>query len=905
VPGIKRAIVMVAAVACIAAGCSSSHARAHPDAPNVLTVDDMQNPIGLGLSDVYFAWHIRDGRRGAVQNAYRIVVEHMDVPHGTAAAVWDSGRVQSSLDSFVPYAGPALASDSVYRWRVQTWDGANQSSPLSQPATFETGLIDKDWKANWIWRPADTATDPDQYAYVRKEITPSASPIVRARIYVSGDQQYELNLNGVRVGKGEAYSFPDSQYYETLDATHHLRAGQPNAIAITYQWDGPTKGHPAGEPGVIAQINVLHADGTSQTFGTDGSWRVRDGAWLPGTQRDLEGDFVDYTENIDGRKIPVGWDSPGFDDASWAHATVIGPAGTKPWTHLIPVRTRIVEHSILPVSMRTLSSGAVIADYGKVFAGVPTVHFHQGVDGRVIKMHAGYLLDPDGRVSTTRGTQHTDMSYSYIERGGTEEFHPFDYLGFRYFEVDAPGEKLGSNDLIMFARHSDVPNDGQSTYGFVSSDPTINAIDQLGSHSALYTAQEQFIDTPTREKGSWLWDGFNESETAMAAFGDQNLTRKSLLEFAQSQARYWPNGAVNKIYPTGLGALDINEFTEIYPEWVFEYWMNTGDRALIEDVYQTLVYLSNYVHNSVDPKTGLVTSLPATNIYYDFPTVTRLNILGVNVFNRVAEIASALGRPASEVQAQRDRATALTAAINERLTRADGVYVDGLDAHGAQVPTAAQDANAAAIVYGVVPPAHLAAVGAYVASLGMSAPPRTASEVLDALADAGRYDDLVRILDDKNHDGWANILAQGGTFTWEVWRPSDIIGDSMSHGWGSNVLVSMQRALLGVTPTAPGYTGFSVTPPRSVLTSVTGIVPTPRDDIQVTWKRTPNRGMQLMVQVPGNSTATISIPASSASAVTESGRALEGDAGVKSVKFANGTAVIVVGAGTYNFTAIA
>ncbi len=81
----------------------------------------------------------------------------------------------------------------------------------------------------------------------------------------------------------------------------------------------------------------------------------------------------------------------------------------------------------------------------------------------------------------------------------------------------------------------------------------------------------------------------------MAAFGEQNLTRKSLTEFAQSQKRYWPNGAVNKIYPTGLGALDINESTEIYAEWVWQYWMHTGDRALLATVYPVLQRIADYV----------------------------------------------------------------------------------------------------------------------------------------------------------------------------------------------------------------------------------------------------------------------------------------------------------------------
>ena len=204
----------------------------------------------------------------------------------------------------------------------------------------------------------------------------------------------------------------------------------------------------------------------------------------------------------------------------------------------------------------------------------------------------------------------------------------------------------------------------------------------LGAHSTLDTAQEQFVDTPTREKGPWLWDGFNESQTAMAAFGEQNLTRKSLLEFAQSQARYWPQGRINKIYPTGLGALDINEFSEIYPEWVWQYWMNTGDRTLLAAVYPTVLHLADYVAAAIDPATGLVTNLPATNVYYTYPVVTRLNVLGVNVFQRAAQIAAALNQPASDVTAQQTRQQNLTNAINVHLTRPDGIYVDGLQTTG-------------------------------------------------------------------------------------------------------------------------------------------------------------------------------------------------------------------------------
>ena len=916
-------VVVVAMIALGLPACSGGSKRvnrpvtAGPGAPTALTVDGLAAPIGLDPSDVAFAWHVDDTRRGAVQSAYRIVVSRATVGGAEASrvvAVWDSGRVGSSAQAFVSYAGPALVSDAVYDWTVQTWDGAAGASPLAAFATFETGLVDKDWKADWIRRRASATAEPDQYTYARKEVTLAVSPIMRARAYVSGDQRYEMYVNGTRVGKGEAYSFPDSQYYETLDVTNALRAGAANAIGLLYNWQGPTKGHPAGEPGVIAEIRVTHRDGQVEVITTDGTWRVRKGAWLAGTQRDLEGDLVDYTENIDGPDEPIGWDRPGFDAANWSPATVIGPAGTAPWTHLVSVRTHIVYEPVHAVSVTRLASGSVVADFGKVYAAVPMVSFHHGVAGRVIKMHAGFVLDhcPDaavpapcvtGEVSKAHDTQHTDMSYSYVQRGGAADtFEPFDYLGFRYLQIDAPDETLAPADIVALARHVAVPDEQAGT--FSTSNPMIDAAFALGAHSALFTAQEQFIDTPTREKGSWLWDGFNESETAMAAFGEQNLSRKSLLEFAQSQGRFWPNGAINKIYPTGLGALDINEFTEIYPEWVWQYWMHTDDLTLLNKVYRVLTNLSDYVDHSIDPTTGLVTSLPSTSVYYDFPTVTRINVLGVNVFRRVGDIAALLHRPESEISRQRDRQSALTAAINAKLTRPDGTYVDGLQANRTQVAQAAQETNACALYYGIVPPAKVAVVGKYIASLGLTAPPRTAGEVIGALAKAGLDDDLVSRLTDKNSDGWANILAQGGTFTWEVWRPSDIVGDSMSHGWGANVLVEIQHTLLGVTPDDAGYASFTVAPPPAGLDRASGTVPTPAGSIEVSWKRQPTgvAAFTLDLTVPVNTSATVRIPATNQSAISESGQTLAHTAGVTFLKIGGDVAVLHIGAGTYQFS---
>ena len=88
---------------------------------------------------------------------------------------------------------------------------------------------------------------------------------------------------------------------------------------------------------------------------------------------------------------------------------------------------------------------------------------------------------------------------------------------------------------------------------------------------------------------------------------------------------------------------------------------------------------------------------------------------------------------------------------------------------------------------------------------------------------------MVHTLTDTSIPGWAHIVAAGGTFTWEVWQPSDLIGDSMSHGWGSSALVAMQETLLGVTllePDPDGTVRLSVAPPSAGLDRAAGSVPT-------------------------------------------------------------------------------
>ncbi|HXB37911.1 MAG TPA: alpha-L-rhamnosidase C-terminal domain-containing protein, partial [Acidimicrobiales bacterium] len=495
-------------------------------------------------------------------------------------------------------------------------------------------------------------------------------------------------------------------------------------------------------------------------------------------------------------------------------------------------------------------------------------------------------------------------------RGGTETFEAICFLGFRYLQIDGAGEPIGADQVAALARHAAMPDVPPAT--FATGVRTLDAVWKLNTRSCLYCCHEQFVDTPTREKAQFLWDAANESEAVMRAYGDQNMSWQGVRDVARGQARFHPDGRVNVVYPYGFGARDIPTFTERYPEWLWRYYVSTGDLATAVLLYPSAAKVSDYLWSARQAGTGLLYGLadvPEGDPTYGYDlgvaADTVSNVLAINAINRTASLAQ-LARDSGGVVVHQQRSAALTAAVNAQLARADGVYVDGVDPNGAQSTHASQEANALALAYGVVPTERVGEVGAYVASLGIDVGPNHGLELLRALAAAGRPDDMVHVLTDRSVPGWANILAAGGTFTWETWTPSDLIGDSMSHGWGSSALVAMQETLLGVSlrsPNPDGTVRLTVAPPSGGPGRAAGSVPTIAGPVTVSWqRRAGGRGIGLDLTVPANASALVHLPATDASRVQESGVAAGRAPGVSVYSFAGGMALLEVPSGTYRFT---
>jgi alpha-L-rhamnosidase len=807
-----------------------------------------------------------------VQTAYQIQVTR----ERDGSSAWDSGKVMSSEQSYVSYAGPMLDIGTSYAWIVRTWDRTDQASPWSPSARFDTGVGDRDWGASWIRRQA---TDADDYTLARKEAAIGASPVMRARAYVAASHQYELYLNGQLADRGQAFAYPGEGYYQTTDVTALVKAGQPLAIGVIYHWYGSGQGRPAGEPGMLARVVVDHQDGSHDVVVTDGTWRVRRAPqWQTGAPK-RNGDSGDFVEHIDARQVLSGWSQPAYDASAspWSAPQVIGahPAGV--FTHLKGQPSRLGYETISPVSVKTLPDGAVVADFGAIVPARPSLRFSAGSAGRTIAVQCGYQLMADGHVSTaSTANQGSDLTFTYVEQAGAQQLLPFTYFAWRYLQISAPGpgEMLAKDAIQAVVQYSDPPPEDAAK--LATSDATLDGVFALVQRSALYAAQEQFLDTPTREKGQFLADSVNDSFATMSGSRERNTTQKAISEFIASQARYWPDGRLNAVYPNGDGKRDIPDFTEMFPGWVSRYFQETGDRVLYAEAYPVMKKIADYVWSYRSATTGLITNLAGGSGQYqygiiDWPVSSRfgydtatnarttVNVLAVDVQRAVSDAARALGQLASDVDAYAKRATDLTTAINTRLRRPDGVYIDGLTAADAQSTHASQHASSYAIAYGVAPAADRSALATFVAGLGMQQGPMTAHVLLKALGDAGRADQVLARLTDKVGLGWGNVLAQGGTFTWESWSARSA-GESESHGWGSQALVDALEVLLGARVASPGAATVLISPPDDALTSARGTLPTQRGPVSVEWMRTAGDGLTLDIDIPVNVHARVALP---------------------------------------------
>ncbi|MDZ7720804.1 MAG: alpha-L-rhamnosidase C-terminal domain-containing protein [Balneolaceae bacterium] len=140
--------------------CTNSE-KINLQAPKGLIIELLRVPEEAVITDPQpeFGWIVNDSRRGAMQSAWQILVssdkERIQNDQGD---MWNSGKTDSDQSTDISYAGKPLEPNTVYWWKVRTWDQHGEVSAYSTPQKFNTGDFnneERSWPGESHWVQLD------------------------------------------------------------------------------------------------------------------------------------------------------------------------------------------------------------------------------------------------------------------------------------------------------------------------------------------------------------------------------------------------------------------------------------------------------------------------------------------------------------------------------------------------------------------------------------------------------------------------------------------------------------------------------------------------------------------------------------------------------------------------------
>lgn len=886
--------------------------------------DGRDSPLGIDSPAPRFSWKLGaadSSARGLAQTAYQILAATTPgLTEPGTADLWDSGKVLSDQVNQIVYAGSPLASSQKIYWKLRVWDSSDGVSNWSAAATFTMGVLaPANWTGKWI-TPSTAATDAKS-TLLRKEFTVN-SGLARAIIHVSGLGQCEASVNGSKVAEDHLSpgwtKYDKTVLYETYDITARLQQGA-NAIGLMLgngmynipsgtgryaKWTGSS-----GARKAIAQIRLDYTDGSSQTIGTDATWKWSNG---PITFNTVYGG-----EDYDARTEQAGWDTPGFNSASWSAATITtGPGGALRGTSHAAPPLRTFE-TFTPTPAVSGNAPSKVYDFGQNALQLPTLTVY-GAAGATVKLYPSEIGTTAGNGTISQIVSPTYMTYTL--KGSTaaapETFTPRFYsFGYRYLKADTTG---GATIVSLISKA--VSTSSEATGDFTCSKDLFNRTRTLIRWAQRSNLVSLISDCPQREKLGWLEQYYLHGPSMRYEFDLQSLYGKTFTDMSDSQRA---NGLVPDIAPeyvvfTG-GFVDSPEWGGAFvlsPSQQLDFY---NDRSAIEENYANI---KRYVDYLTGKSSGYLLNYGLGD-WYDLGPGTlgqsQLTPVGVTSSATYYSCTKSLAAMATLLGKNTDAATYTTLAANIRSAFNNQYY----NAATGSYSTGSQTANAMPLVLGLVDETNrqkvLAALVADVRSRGNSL---TSGDIghrylLRALAENGRSDVLYDIHSKTSTPGYGYILNQGATSLTEGWDGSG----SQDHFMLGHITEWFYHDLAGIQsdPALPGFRKIIIKP--TVVGDVTwtnASYKSVRGTVSSRWNIV-GAELTLEVTIPPGSTAKVCVPTfgtpASGLVVREGGAVLwqngavaGGTAAVSFDHAENGTPgqsylVWNTGSGTYQFTA--
>jgi len=460
------------------------------------------------------------------------------------------------------------------------------------------------------------------------------------------------------------------------------------------------------------------------------------------------------------------------------------------------------------------------------------------------------------------------ISDTYLPSGNVERWEPFRWRPFRLMELDiATGDEPLTIESLTY-RFTAYPFDLRAS--FEASDPTMNRMWEVSWRTIRLCAHETYESCPTYEQLQYAGDAQLQTVISYLTSGDYRLARQAIHHFNWSRNF---EGITASRYPSRV--------PQIVPFWslhwilmVHDYYWFTGD---IEEIHQHLDAIASVLHwfERLIGDSGLIENVPYRCVADWSPDwldpkwgrgvppgikegpSALINFLFAYCLDTATALNLIAGRERT-ITGYRAQASRIRERINDLLwSDQEGLYYDRPGG-----PEVSQLTNAWAILSGA---ANMPRTRRILRRLTDDPGLCRAGlfglfSVFRALAKAGSYERVFDLF-----TPWRKMLEAGLT-TWAETRDLERTR-SDCHAWSCAPMYEFTTKVLGIQPSAPGFSRVLIRPFPGYLSWARGSVPTPAGGVEVSWRIEGERfilegelppGIPAEIVSPGGEQATVS-----------------------------------------------
>ncbi len=375
---------------------------------------------------------------------------------------------------------------------------------------------------------------------------------------------------------------------------------------------------------------------------------------------------------------------------------------------------------------------------------------------------------------------------------------------------------------------------------FKCNDEELNRIWKTAAYTMQLTTREFFIDGIKRDR--WVWSGDASQSYLMNfyLFNDNEMVKRTTWLLAGKA-------------PITSHINTIMDYTFYWFNSIYDYYLYSGDRHFLMQIYPTMQTYMEYVFGRTD-EDGMVEGMAGDWVFIDWADkpmdkhgqIAFEQILFLKSLKTIAMVAGIVGD--TENARLYDKAACdLESKILPFFWNADKQALIHNRPDGRQSEEIFRYPNIFAVIYGLLDKEKSDAVKQSVmlndAILKITTPYMRFYE-LEALCMLGEQDRVMREI--KAY--WGGMLNEGATSFWEKYNPEEHgtdklamygrpYGKSLCHAWGASPVYLLGKYFLGVQPVKPGYEEYAVSPKLGGLEWMEGSVPTPFGFIHVKMTR--------------------------------------------------------------------